>query len=59
VEQMWLQELDVLSREYAVYRTKRERIQAGSAASSETKKVRAVNRVVKIQKKAVSAASAK
>jgi hypothetical protein len=59
VEQMWLQELDVLAREYAAYKTKRERIQAGSSASSETKKVRAVNRVVKIQKKVVATASAK
>jgi len=68
VEQMWLQELDVLSREYAAYKLKRERIQAGSTATGSgsgaknkvvnkmTNKVvnKMTNKVVKIQKKVVA-----
>jgi DNA topoisomerase-2 len=57
VEQMWLQELDVLSREYAAYKTKRERIQAGRAASgsgSGGPKNKVISKVIKIQKKVVA-----
>jgi DNA topoisomerase-2 len=60
VEQMWLQELDVLSREYAGYKLKRERIQAGSTATGagggpKNKVVnKMTNKVVKIHKKVVA-----
>jgi DNA topoisomerase-2 len=57
VEQMWLQELDNLSREYGVYRTKRERIQSGSerTGGGQKKQNKVVNKVIKIQKKVVVA----
>jgi DNA topoisomerase-2 len=37
LEKMWLNELDVLDREYAVYKVKREKIQAGAHVKAPTK----------------------
>ena len=39
LEQIWLSELDVLDREYATYKVRREKIQAGSVASTGKKTV--------------------
>jgi DNA topoisomerase-2 len=39
LEKMWLSELDVLDREYAVYKIRREKIQAGSVTTSVKKTV--------------------
>lgn len=39
LEQMWLSELDVLDREYAAYKIRREKIQAGSVTTSVKKTV--------------------
>ena len=46
LEQIWLSELDVLDREYATYKIRREKIQAGSVASTAKKTV-----IKKISKK--------
>jgi DNA topoisomerase-2 len=37
LEKMWLNELDVLDREYAAYKVKREKIQAGAHGKKDTK----------------------
>jgi transcriptional regulator NrdR family protein len=39
LEQMWLSELDVLDREYAAYKIRREKIQAGAVTSAAKKTV--------------------
>ena len=36
LQKMWLDELDVLEREYTSYKAKREKIQAGSATQGST-----------------------
>jgi DNA topoisomerase-2 len=55
VEQMWLEELDVLDREYTKYKSKRETIQAGGVAKASAAKASAAKagtgKVLKIAKK--------
>jgi hypothetical protein len=55
VEQMWLEELDVLDREYTKYKSKRETIQAGGVAKDSAAKASAAKagtgKVLKIAKK--------
>ena len=50
VEQMWLDELNVLDREYTKYKSKRETIQAGGVAKASASKA-GTGKVLKIAKK--------